>query len=114
MSEHFNQLTPAQAERLAILAEECGEVIQIIGKILRHGLESCHPVTGEVNRTALVRELYDVKAAMVLMGVDIPETMEDSHWQQAAISQAISKKLIYSHHQEPEFSEYLATLNIAL
>ena len=37
MDDHFNNLTPGEAERLAILAEECGEVIQIIGKILRHG-----------------------------------------------------------------------------
>ena len=28
MKEHFNQLTPAEAERLALLAEECGEVMQ--------------------------------------------------------------------------------------
>ena len=34
---NFNQLTPAETERLAILAEECGEVIQAVGKILRHG-----------------------------------------------------------------------------
>ena len=37
MSSHFNKLTPAQAERLAILIEECGEVIQAATKILRHG-----------------------------------------------------------------------------
>ncbi len=35
---HFNELTPAEAERLAYLAEECGEAIQIIGKILRPSL----------------------------------------------------------------------------
>jgi hypothetical protein len=29
---HFNGLTPAQAERLAMLAEEAAEVIQVIGK----------------------------------------------------------------------------------
>ena len=33
----FNGLTPAEAERLALLMEECGEVVQIIGKVLRHG-----------------------------------------------------------------------------
>lgn len=43
MPEHFNGLTPAEAERLAMLSEECGEVIQIIGKILRHGYDSYHP-----------------------------------------------------------------------
>lgn len=114
MTDHFNQLTPAQAERLAILAEECGEVVQIIGKILRHGLYSHHPVTGEVNIDALLREIIDVKAAMVIVSVDAPAIMIDSPVQEAAIVQAINKKLAYAHHQEPEFSEYLATLNLTL
>lgn len=110
----FNQLTPAQTERLAILAEECAEVIQVIGKILRHGLDSFHPKTRVANRTALMHEITDVKAAMVMIGVDLPEVMEDSLLQQAAITQAINRKLYYAHHQEPEFSEYLATLNLTL
>ena len=33
----FNELSPAEVERLAILAEEMGEAIQVIGKVLRHG-----------------------------------------------------------------------------
>lgn len=111
---HFNQLTPAQAERLAILAEECGEVIQIIGKILRHGLDSCHPVTRETNRSALLREITDVKAAMVIIGLDIPAVMEDGIVQQAAISQAINKKLCYAHHQGGDFHDYLGALGLAL
>lgn len=114
MNDHFNQLTPAQAERLAILAEECGEVVQIIGKILRHGLDSWHPATGVVNRTALLHEIIDVKAAMVMISVDLPQVMEESLLQQASITQALNKKLAYSHHQETDFSEYLATLNLTL
>ncbi len=43
MQDHFNRLTPAEAERLAMLAEEAAEVIQIVGKILRHGYASYHP-----------------------------------------------------------------------
>ena len=39
----FNGLTAAEAERLAILAEECAEVIQAVGKILRHGYHSFNP-----------------------------------------------------------------------
>lgn len=114
MTDHFNNLTPAQAERLAILAEECAEVIQIVGKILRHGMESFHPVTLESNRAALLREITDVKAAMVIIGVDLPAVMIDSPVQEAAIVQAINKKLAYAHHQEPEFSLYLETLNLTL
>lgn len=65
--EHFNRLTPAEAERLALLAEECGEVIQAIGKVLRHGFESTHPDGGPTNREALEREMGDVYHAMVRM-----------------------------------------------
>jgi len=67
VSQHFNQLTPAEAERLALLAEECGEVIQAIGKILRHGYESRHPDGGPTNREMLERELGDVYAAMDML-----------------------------------------------
>lgn len=35
MADHFNGLTPAEAERLALLLEELGEAQQAIGKILR-------------------------------------------------------------------------------
>ena len=62
--EHFNRLTPAEAERLALLAEECGEVMQAIGKVLRHGFESTHPDGGPTNREALERECGDVYHAI--------------------------------------------------
>lgn len=64
---HFNGLTPAEAERLALLLEEAGEVAQAIGKILRHGYESTHPDGGPTNRETLERELGDMKAAISLM-----------------------------------------------
>lgn len=66
--QHFNQLTPAQAERLAILGEELGEVQQVIGKILRHGFNSYHPDNKDVtNREMLTKELGDVEAAIDLL-----------------------------------------------
>lgn len=61
---HFNQLTPAEAERLALLAEECGEVIQAIGKVLRHGFEGMPPDGGPTNRQALERECGDAYHAI--------------------------------------------------
>lgn len=68
LTDHFNQLTPAEAERLAILSEECSEVIQIIAKIMRHGYESHHPDDAEVtNRSLLAREIGDVQAAKEMM-----------------------------------------------
>ena len=67
MNKSFNQLTPQQAELFALLAEECGEVVQIVGKILRHGLDSYHPHSGETNRETLQKELGDVWAAVELL-----------------------------------------------
>jgi len=67
-TEHFNQLTPAEAERLALLAEEMGEAIQAVGKVLRHGYESKNPNTrGPTNRQSLEREVADVYVAARMM-----------------------------------------------
>lgn len=65
----FNGLEPAEAEALALLAEECGEVIQVVGKILRHGLNSTHPNDpgGPDNRDLLAKELGDVRAAVAIL-----------------------------------------------
>jgi hypothetical protein len=69
MAEHFNQLTPKEAELLALLAEECGEVIQVIGKILRHGLQSYHPDDPEQrpNRDLLEVEIGHVSATSSML-----------------------------------------------
>ena len=66
MKDNFNRLTPAETERLAILAEECAEVQQCICKILRHGYESVNPKipNSETNREALTRELGDLVHSM--------------------------------------------------
>lgn len=63
----FNKLSDAEAERLALLSEEAGEVIQMIGKILRHGYESVRPDGGESNRENLMKELGDFQYAVDLM-----------------------------------------------
>lgn len=46
-------------EALVILQEECAEVIQVVSKIHRFGLDSVSP-TGETNLEMLVREIADV------------------------------------------------------
>jgi hypothetical protein len=59
MSEHFNGLSPEEAERLAILIEECAEVQHIACKILRHGYDFGHPEKqeGVTNRDELTKEV---------------------------------------------------------
>ena len=96
MCDHYNGLTPAQAERLAMLAEECAEVIQIVGKILRHGYDSFDPANPEVsNRPILTGELTDVAAVTTAM-LDANEvTFRTS----SDIVAAWQRKLRYAHHQ---------------
>jgi len=55
-------VTTAEIERLAIMAEEMGEALQMIGKTLRHGYESVNPdlPISPDNRTFLEKELGDV------------------------------------------------------
>ena len=100
MSIHFNKLSPAEAERLAWLAEELSEAIQVIGKILRHGYASANPIEshpdfGIHNRTLLAKEIRDVRAAISLME------------QQGDVVRLSPKKasLRYMHHQEIILSE---------
>ncbi|WP_300500993.1 MazG nucleotide pyrophosphohydrolase domain-containing protein [Marinobacter sp.] len=63
----FNGLTNAEAERLAVLAEELGEVQQVIGKIQRFGFDTGHPESGRNNRQDLEKELGDVRNAERMM-----------------------------------------------
>lgn len=65
----MTNLTDAQRERLAMLAEEAAEVIQVIGKILRHGYDSYHPndILKTPNRKFLQEELMDFDSIMTEM-----------------------------------------------
>lgn len=96
MQPHFNRLTPAEAERLALLSEEMGEAIQAIGKILRHGYESKHPEGGPTNRETLEQELGDVRHCMIRL-------CESGDLSKAAIHEAADRKAervgVYLHHQ---------------
>ena len=69
MSEHFNKLSAAEAERLAYLIEELAEAQQAACKILRHGYNSFNPdLPGHVgNRHDLEKELLDVTGAIARM-----------------------------------------------
>ncbi len=97
-TEHFNGLTEAQVERLAILCEECAEVQQIICKILRHGFDSDNNgKLPETNRQMLERELGDCLHAlnrMVATGdINRQKISDRSNSRPAHVAP-------YLHHQE--------------
>lgn len=64
----FNKLTLAQIERLAILAEECGETVQAAMKVVRRGYDRKHPrKPGPTNRGHLEEEIGNVLNAIEMM-----------------------------------------------
>lgn len=75
-------LTPAEIERLGILAGECGAVAQAVSKVLRFGWESQSPYGGRLNRHALEREIGNLRAIVNLMlDVDDVRLSEVQTWQ---------------------------------
>lgn len=82
MNTRTNNLSEAELERLAMLAEECAEVIQCVNKIIRHGYEEYHPITKVVNRDDIQSEVTDLRACLENMYIegDIEEaSMIDVH-----------------------------------
>lgn len=68
MTSFSNDLSEAEIERIAILAEECGEVVQICMKVLRHGFSSHHPQqSARSNRFELTKELGHVLHAIEML-----------------------------------------------
>lgn len=100
MVEHFNGLTAAQDERLALLAEECAEVIQAITKIQRHGYESYNPLDLREhrlsNRQALEKEIGHVRHAVERLVAEVDVSEEDIDLWRGLKSDNIGKWL---HHQ---------------
>lgn len=97
-TEHFNHLSEAEQERLAILIEECGEVVQVGCKILRHGYDSNNNgEMPETNRQMLERELGDLAHTVrrMVSGGDVSETVITERM--ASRPQRIEK---YLHHQK--------------
>jgi NTP pyrophosphatase (non-canonical NTP hydrolase) len=94
---HFNKLTPAEAEILAIVSEEAGEVVQAVGKITRHGLESVPPAGFPTNREQLTTELGDIQAAIIML---INNKMIDENALIAARESKLKTIPRYLHHAE--------------
>lgn len=89
-------MTPAQHERLVMLAEEAGEVVQACTKALRHGLDGYHPHRAGTNAEDLLAELTDLMAIVDRMYAagDI-----DRRIQSRDIDAAWARKLAFSYHQ---------------
>jgi NTP pyrophosphatase (non-canonical NTP hydrolase) len=90
-------LSAAEIERLAILAEECGEVVQAVGKVLRHGWDSQSPYGGKPNRVALEREIGNVRAVVNLMLDAGDVRLRDVQSWQRCKRLALPR---WTHHQE--------------
>lgn len=104
MSEHFNELTPAEHERLSLLNEELGEAIQVIGKILRHGFDSnWEGRLPETNREMLEKELGDIGYARELMLLSGDINLDAIRIRQASKALTIGEFL---HHQVPCAVDY--------
>ena len=98
----FNELTDAERERLDILSEECGEIVQAIGKIGRHGYNSYHPSVPAChdrnNRRDLEREIGDFMGTLDVM-------ITEGDLDHVRISDARAKKVAsirmrrWTHHQ---------------
>ena len=96
MTELSPPLTMADREALALLAEECAEVIQAVGKLLRHGVMTLDEPSGTKydNRAMLSRELGHVTIALALL----PPTVYDD---KISLESAIRKSeriQPYLHH----------------
>jgi len=101
MREFNTYLTKPQTERLAILMEECAEVQQVIGKILRHGYTSYNPndITETPNYRLLEKELGHVFYAVALMQQN--EDLNRDHIIECREEKEINIKR-YLHFQQTE------------
>jgi hypothetical protein len=95
----YSNLKDAEIERLAKLAEECGEIIQMVGKTLVHGWGSFHPRFPEegTNREKLEKEIGGL-ACVIDMMIAAGDVSENSIMlANDQKTQTIGK---YLHHQE--------------
>lgn len=96
----FNELNNADAELFALLSEECGETVQAIGKILRHGKHSWNPdVVGKrTNIEDLEKELGDILAVLDIMTRGKVIDMKNIESMRQAKLEKVWK---YLHHNAP-------------
>jgi hypothetical protein len=81
MTQHFNKLSAAEDEQLAILIERCADVISACTKIQRHGYESRNPFDplSQTNRQSLEEEIKKmVFSAILISGCELTITADES------------------------------------
>jgi NTP pyrophosphatase (non-canonical NTP hydrolase) len=100
-----NQLNEMQNEAAAILNEECGETVQAISKLNRHGKIGVDDIPGGThqmydNIELLAHEVYDILAAIVICRVAnvLPTSFEDDEYAVERINTAIENKLRRTHN----------------
>ena len=88
----------ARSERLKMLIEEAGEIVQIGCKMLRHGWNSYHPndLSKTSNTKLLETELSDLLAVLneMICQEDLSDILVD-----APLEEIWEKKLKWTHHQ---------------
>lgn len=96
----YNGLTKGEAERLAWLAEEAGEVVQAVTKILRHGYDSYNPDDRDAgdNRKQLAREILDFCKVVNLMDKKLEFRIFGTGWSHKISTDEIASSK-YTHHQ---------------
>lgn len=96
----FSKLDPEQVERLVMLMEEAGEVVQAASKIIRHGYSSYHPDRTGNNRDDLSHEVKDFIAVASALGAKEEIDLKDADGPYSENgSKRWDKKLKFTHHQ---------------
>jgi NTP pyrophosphatase (non-canonical NTP hydrolase) len=69
-------MTKQQEEILRIMQEECGEVVQMVSKVCRFGLDQRHLKADKPNREKLTEEIGDL-ACMIKLAVEFGIVSEE-------------------------------------
>jgi hypothetical protein len=101
-SKFNTNLTPAQVERLTMLAEEAAEIVTATTKALRHGLHSYHPSDPDYtpNGLNIDREITDFLAVLHACRLhgDLPRATPTTH----QLAQRWANKLKWTHYQHAD------------
>lgn len=99
--QSFSNLTPQELERLALFVEEAGEALQAVGKIFRHGYNSCHPdhPNSPNNRGSLEREVADLTVAIDLLL--LAGDLDSRRVHELMVSKSLRVPRFLHHQSEP-------------